>query len=75
VTWDSVAVPVRPGARASLRVMTMIMGGQTVRNSGEVRGSSAPGSGTRGEQIAGRFGMIRTTAFPRDDYWTGLISP
>jgi hypothetical protein len=55
--------------------MTMIMGGQTVRNSGEVRGSSAPGSGTRGEQIAGRFGMIRTTAFPRDDYWTGLISP
>jgi hypothetical protein len=21
-----------------------------------------------------RFGMIRTTAFPRDDYWTGLIS-
>ena len=31
-------------------------------------------SGTRGEQIAGRFGMIRTAAFPRDEYWTGLIS-
>jgi hypothetical protein len=31
-------------------------------------------SGTRGEQIAGRFGMIRTTAFPRGDYWTALIS-
>jgi hypothetical protein len=31
-------------------------------------------SGTRGEQIAGRFGMIRTTAFPRDDEWTGLIA-
>jgi hypothetical protein len=31
-------------------------------------------SGTRGEQVAGRFGMIRTTAFPRDEYWTGLIS-
>jgi len=31
-------------------------------------------SGTRGEQIAGRFGMIRTTAFPRGEYWTGLIS-
>ena len=31
-------------------------------------------SGTRGEQIAGRFGMIRTAAFPRGEYWTGLIS-
>jgi hypothetical protein len=31
-------------------------------------------SGTRGEQIAWRFGMIRTTAFPRGDYWTALIS-
>ena len=31
-------------------------------------------SGTRGEQIAGRFGMIRTSAFPRGEYWTALIS-
>jgi hypothetical protein len=31
-------------------------------------------SGTRGEQIAGRFGMVRTAAFPRGEYWTGLIS-
>jgi hypothetical protein len=31
-------------------------------------------SGTRGEQIAGRFGMVRTSAFPRGEYWTGLIS-
>ncbi len=31
-------------------------------------------SGTRGEQIAGRFGMIRTSAFPRGEYWTGLVS-
>ena len=31
-------------------------------------------SGTRGEQIAGRFGMIRTSAFPCGEYWTGLIS-
>ncbi len=31
-------------------------------------------SGTRGEQIAGRFGMVRTSAFPRGDSWTGLIS-
>jgi hypothetical protein len=63
----------RPGMRASLRASTMIMAGRPVRNSGAVRGSSAPGSGTCGEQIAGRFGMIRTTAVPGDDYWTGLI--
>jgi hypothetical protein len=31
-------------------------------------------SGTRGEQIAGRFGMVRTSAFPRGEYWTGLTS-
>ena len=31
-------------------------------------------SGTRGEQIAGRVGMVRTSAFPRGEYWTGLIS-
>lgn len=31
-------------------------------------------SGTRGEQIAGRFGMVRTTAFPRGEHWTGLIA-
>jgi len=31
-------------------------------------------SGTRGEQIAGRFGMIRTGLFPRDAHWSGLIT-
>ena len=31
-------------------------------------------SGTRGEQIAGRFGMIRTGPFPRDAQWSGLIA-
>jgi hypothetical protein len=31
-------------------------------------------SGTRGEQIAGRFGMIRTAAFPRGEAWSGLIA-
>ncbi len=31
-------------------------------------------SGTRGEQIAGRFAMIRTGPFPRNGQWTGLIA-
>jgi AAA domain len=31
-------------------------------------------SGTRGEQIAGRFSMVRTGAFGRDDQWTALIA-
>jgi hypothetical protein len=31
-------------------------------------------SGTRGEQIAGRFGMIRTGPFPRDAQWGALIA-
>ncbi len=31
-------------------------------------------SGTRGEQIAGRFGMIRTSAFCQDEQWTALIA-
>lgn len=31
-------------------------------------------SGTRGEQIAGRFGMVRTGAFARDQQWTSLIA-
>ena len=31
-------------------------------------------SGTRGEQIAGRFAMIRTGPFPRDAHWSGLIA-
>jgi hypothetical protein len=31
-------------------------------------------AGTRGEQIAGRFGMIRTGAFPAGEHWTGLIA-
>jgi len=31
-------------------------------------------SGPRGEQIAGRFAMIRTGPFPRNSQWTGLIA-
>ena len=31
-------------------------------------------SGTRGEQIAGRFAMVRTGPFPRDAQWTALVA-
>lgn len=31
-------------------------------------------SGTRGQQIAGRFSMIRTGPFPRGEQWTALIA-
>ena len=31
-------------------------------------------SGTRGEQIAGRFSLIRTGPFPRGQEWTALIA-
>jgi hypothetical protein len=31
-------------------------------------------SGTRGEQIAGRFGMVRTGSFGQDQQWTALIA-
>lgn len=31
-------------------------------------------SGTRGEQIAGRFGMVRTGPFSQDPQWTALIA-
>lgn len=31
-------------------------------------------SGTRGEQIAGRFAMVRTGPFPRDGQWSGLVA-
>jgi hypothetical protein len=31
-------------------------------------------SGTRGQQIAGRFSMIRTGAFPPGDEWTALLA-
>jgi hypothetical protein len=31
-------------------------------------------SGTRGEQIAGRFSMVRTGPFPRDGQWATLIA-
>jgi hypothetical protein len=31
-------------------------------------------SGTRGEQIAGRFGMVRTGPFAQDPQWTALIA-
>ena len=31
-------------------------------------------SGTRGEQVAGRFSLVRTGPFPRDPQWTALIA-
>jgi len=31
-------------------------------------------SGTRGEQIAGRFGMVRTGPFGQDPQWIALIA-
>jgi hypothetical protein len=31
-------------------------------------------NGTRGQQIAGRFSMVRTGAFPRGPEWTALIA-
>lgn len=31
-------------------------------------------NGTRGEQIAGRFSMIRTGPFPRNGQWTALVA-
>jgi hypothetical protein len=31
-------------------------------------------SGTRGEQIAGRFGIVRTGPFARDQQWTALLA-
>jgi hypothetical protein len=31
-------------------------------------------SGTRGEQIAGRFGMVRTGPFGQDQQWTALVA-
>jgi len=31
-------------------------------------------SGTRGQQIAGRFSMIRTGPFPRTEEWSALIA-
>ncbi|WP_081982104.1 TniB family NTP-binding protein [Streptacidiphilus albus] len=31
-------------------------------------------NGTRGRQIAGRFGMIETVPFPHTDEWTGLVA-
>ena len=31
-------------------------------------------AGPRGEQIAGRFAMIRTGPFPRGPVWTGLVA-
>ena len=30
--------------------------------------------GTRGRQIAGRFGVIETVPFPRTEEWTGLVT-
>ena len=71
----NVSLATRPGAEASDMLKyfseripaTFVYAGIDVERAGLL-------SGTRGEQIAGRFGMIRTAAFPRGEYWTGLIS-
>ena len=71
----NVSLATRPGAEASDMLKyfseripaTFVYAGIDVERAGLL-------SGTRGEQIAGRFGMIRTTAFPRGEYWTALIS-
>ena len=71
----NVSLATRPGAEASDMLKyfseripaTFVYAGIDVERNGLL-------SGTRGEQIAGRFGMIRTSAFPRGEYWTGLIS-
>ena len=74
-TIHNVSLATRPGAEASDMLKyfseripaTFVYAGIDVERAGLL-------SGTRGEQIAGRFGMIRTSAFPRGEYWTGLIS-
>ncbi len=71
----NVSLATRPGAEASDMLKyfseripaTFVYAGIDVERNG-------PLSVTRGEQIAGRFGMIRTSAFPRGEYWTGLVS-
>jgi hypothetical protein len=71
----NVSLATRPGAEASDMLKyfseripaTFVYAGIDVERNGLL-------SGTRGEQIAGRFGMVRTGAFPRGEYWTGLIS-
>ncbi|WNV83032.1 AAA family ATPase [Umezawaea sp. Da 62-37] len=71
----NVALATRTGAEASDMLKyfseripaTFVYAGIDVERAGLL-------SGTRGEQIAGRFGMVRTTAFPRSEYWSGLIA-
>ena len=70
-----VSLATRPGAEASDMLKyfseripaTFVYAGIDVERNGLL-------SGTRGEQIAGCFGMVRTGAFPRGEYWTGLVS-
>jgi hypothetical protein len=54
----------RAGAEASA---TFIYAGISLERSGLL-------AGTRGEQIAGRFGISRTRAFARDEQWRALIA-
>jgi hypothetical protein len=46
---------------------TFVLAGISVERAGLL-------SGTRGEQIAGRFSMVRTGPFPRDGQWATLIA-
>ena len=71
----NVSLATRPGAEASDMLKyfseripaTFVYAGIDVERAGLL-------SGTRGQQIAGRFGMVRTSAFPCGEYWAGLIS-
>lgn len=46
---------------------TFVLAGISVERAGLL-------SGPRGEQIAGRYSMVRTSAFPRDGQWATLVS-
>jgi hypothetical protein len=68
-------IATRPGAEASDTLKyfseripaTFVLAGISVERAGLL-------SGPRGEQIAGRYSMVRTSAFPRDGQWATLVS-
>jgi hypothetical protein len=68
-------IATRPGAEASDSLKyfseripaTFVLAGINVQRAGLL-------SGPRGEQIAGRYSMVRTGPFPRDGQWATLVS-
>jgi AAA domain len=68
-------IATRPGAEASDTLKyfseripaTFVLAGINVERAGLL-------SGTRGEQIAGRYSMVRTGSFPLDGQWATLIA-